>query len=90
MGSLSDVSKVADLKVTFMDVGQFSEGAGHFTLGDSPALIRLMDSVGQIEGAFEADRARRVGLVSGVVMTVQNATQIVLTPVAGIAAEVNQ
>jgi len=90
LGSLSDVSKVADLKVTFMDVGQFSEGAGHFTLGDSPALIRLLDGVGQIEGAFEADRAKRVGLVSGVVMTVQNATQIVLTPVADIAAEVNQ
>ena len=90
LGSLSDVSKVADLKVTFMDVSEFSQGAGHFTLGDSPALIRLIDSVGQIEGAFEADRARRIGLVSGVVMTVQNATQIVLTPVAEIAAEVNQ
>ena len=90
LGSLSDVSKVADLKVTFMDVSKFSEGSGHFTLGDSPALIKLIDSVGQIEGAFEADRARRVGLVSGVVMTVQNATQIVLTPVAEIAAGVNQ
>lgn len=90
LGSLSDVSKVADLKVTFLDVGQFSEGAGHFTLGDSPALIRLLDSVGQIEGAFESDRAKRVGLVPGVVMTVQNATQIVLTPVADIAAQVNQ
>lgn len=90
LGSLSDVSKVADLKVTFMDVSEFSQGSGHFTLGDSPALIKLIDSVGQIEGAFEADRARRVGLVSGVVMTVQNATQIVLTPVAEIAAEVNQ
>lgn len=90
LGSLSDVSKVADLRVTFMDVSEFSTGAGHFTLGDSPALIRLIDSVGQIEGAFEADRARRIGLVSGVVMTVQNATQIVLNPVAEIAAGVNQ
>ena len=90
LGSLSDVSKVADLKVTFLDVSEFSEGAGHFTLGDSPALIKLIDSVGQIEGAFEDDRARRVGLVSGVVMSVQNATQIVLTPVAEIAAGVNQ
>lgn len=90
LGSLSDVSKVADLKVTFLDVSEFSQGAGHFTLGDSPALIKLIDSVGQIEGAFEDDRARRVGLVSGVVMSVQNATQIVLSPVAEIAAEVNQ
>ena len=90
LGSLSDVSKLADLEVTFLDVSEFSTGAGHFTLGDSPALIALIDSVGQIEGAFEDDRARRVGLVSGVVMTVQNATQIVLSPVAEIAAGVNQ
>ena len=90
LGSLKDVSKVADLNVTFLDVGEFAKGAGHFTLGDSPALIKLMDSIGQIEGAFEADRARRVGLISGVVLTVQNATQIVLAPVAEIASEVNQ
>ena len=90
LGSLKDVSRVANLNVTFLDVGQFSKGAGHFTLGDSPALIKLMDSIGQIEGAFEADRARRVGLISGVVLTVQNATQIVLAPVAEIASEVNQ
>ena len=90
LGSLSDITKVADLNVTFMDVSEFSSGAGHFTLGDSPALIKLLDGIGQIEGAFESDRAQRIGLLSGVVMTVQNATQIVLTPVAGIANEIAQ
>lgn len=86
LGSLSDVSRLADLDVTFMDVGEFSTGAGHFVLGDSAALIRLLDSIAEVEGAFEADRARRVGLVSGAVLTVQNATQIILSPVAQIAA----
>lgn len=90
LGSLSNVSRVADLKVTFLDVSEFSSGTGHFTLGDSPALIRLIDNIGQIEGAFEADRARRVGLLSGAVLTVQSATQIILRPVAQIASEVNQ
>lgn len=90
LGSLSDVSRLADLKVTFLDVGNFSSGAGHFTLGDSPALIRLIDNIGQIEGAFEDDRARRVGLLPGAVLTVQNATQIILRPVVQIADEVNQ
>ena len=85
LGSLSDVSRVADLKVTFLDIGKFTEGAGHFTLGDSPALILLLDRIGDIESAFEKDRVSRVGLVSGVVLTVQNATQIVLTPVASVA-----
>ena len=90
MGSLSDVTKVADLKVTFLDVGEFSSGAGHFTVGDSPALILLMDRIGEIEGAFERDRISRVGLLSGVVLTVQNATQIVLSPVAGVANELSR
>lgn len=90
LGSLSDVSKVADLKVTFFDVSEFSKGAGHFTLGDSPALIKLIDGINDIEAAFEDDRAKRVGLIPGVVLTVQNATQIVLTPVAEIASSVNQ
>lgn len=85
LGSLSDVSKVADLKVTFLDISKFTEGAGHFTLGDSPALILLLDRIGDIESAFERDRVSRVGLVSGVVLTVQNATQIVLTPIASVA-----
>ena len=87
LGSLSNVSKLADLEVTLLDVGQFSEGAGHFTLGDSPALILLLDRIGDLEGAFEKDRIARVGLVSGVVLTVQNATQVILRPVATVANE---
>jgi esterase/lipase superfamily enzyme len=90
LGSLKSLSEVADLKVTFFDVSEFSSGAGHFTVGDSPALIKLLESIGQIEGAFEADRAKRIGLVSGAVLTVQNATQIVLSPVAEIASEVTK
>lgn len=85
LGSLPDVSRVADLQVTFLDVGQFSTGAGHFTVGDSAALILLLERIGEVEGAFEKDRALRVGLVPGVVMTVQNATQIVLSPVAKVS-----
>ena len=90
LGSLSDVSKVADLNVTFLDVSNFAEGAGHFTMGDSPALLLLLSRLGEVEGAFERDRVSRVGLVSGVVLTVQNATQIVLSPVAGVASELTK
>lgn len=90
LGSLPDITKVADLDVTFLDVGEFTSGTGHFTVGDSAALIKLLDSIGQIEGAFEADRAKRVGLIPGAVLTVQNATKIVLMPVGQIAAGVVQ
>lgn len=90
LGSLSDVSRVADLKVTFMDVRAFVSGGGHFAVGDSPALILLLSRIADIEGAFEADRAARVGLLPGVVMTVQNATQIVLTPIATVGTELQR
>ncbi len=90
LGSLSDVSKVADLDVTFLDVSKFAEGAGHFTFAESPALVLLLSRIGEIEGAFERDRVNRLGLVSGVVLTVQNATQIVLNPVAGVANELTR
>jgi len=87
LGSLSDLSQVADLKVTFLDVSAFASGAAHFTMGDSPALILLMQRISEIEGAFEADRAARVGLLPGVVMTVQSATQVVLKPIATVGNE---
>lgn len=81
LGNLSDVSRVADLKVTFLDVAAYTEGAGHFALGDSPALLSLMNRISDVDAAFAADRRGRTGLLPGVVLTVQNATQIVLSPV---------
>ena len=85
LGSLTDVSRVADLKVTFLDVGQFVKGTGHFVVGDSAALITLLDRIADVQGAFEKDRRARLGLLPGVVLTVQNATQIVLSPLASVA-----
>ncbi|MDZ4312258.1 MAG: alpha/beta fold hydrolase [Cypionkella sp.] len=90
LGSLTDVSRVADLKVTFMDVGAFSKGSGHFVVGDSAALIAILDRLGDVSNAFEADRQARIGLLPGVVMTVQNATQIVLRPVATVASDLTR
>jgi esterase/lipase superfamily enzyme len=80
LGSLSDVSRVADLKVTFFDVRAFAKGAGHFVVGESPALISLLNRITDIQGAFEADSRARLGLLPGLVLTVQNATQIILRP----------
>lgn len=90
LGSLSDVSRLADLKVTFADVSSFSTGLGHFVVGDSAALIRLFDRIGDIQTAFEADRRSRLSLLSGVVLTVQSATQIILTPIGRVATQFTQ
>ena len=58
-------------------------GAGHFNVGTSPALIQLLGSIANLDAAFRADA--RVGLLPGVVLTVQNATSVILAPVEAVA-----
>ena len=84
LGNLADVSEVADLKVTVLDVGAFSTGTGHFNVGDSSALIKILARLGEINDAFDTDPSGRAGLLPGAVLTVQNATQIILSPVVAI------
>lgn len=87
LGNLQDLSRLADLRVTYLDTGAFAEGAGHFTVATSPLLIRLLGRIGALNAALAAERAGRTGLLPGVVLTVQNVTSVVLSPVAGIAGE---
>jgi esterase/lipase superfamily enzyme len=89
LGNLTDLSRVADLNVTYLDTGAFATGAGHFTLGNSPALIGLMDRLGELDRAFGSDQRGRVGLLPGVVLTVQSATKIILAPVGAISEELS-
>ena len=85
LGNLKDVGRIADLKVTYLDTAAFNEGAGHFNLGTSPALLQLLGGIANIDAAFRAEASGRVGLLPGVVLTVQNATAIILSPVEGLA-----
>ena len=81
LGNLGKTDELADLNVTLVDVTEFSTGGfNHFLTGDSPALIRLLSSVRDLETAFRQDRAGRAGLLPGTVLTVQNATQVILQP----------
>ena len=88
LGSITSVDQVANLKVTYLDVEAFSVGTGHFDLGDNPALIQIVSRIVDVEQALGAE-AQRVGLLDGAVMTVRNATQIVLSPVQSIAEELS-
>ena len=85
LGSMDTLSRVADLKVTVLDDAAFNQGSGHFNLADSPAMISLLGRLGDISADFNADKARRVGLLSGVVLTLQNATMVVMSPVVNLA-----
>ncbi len=86
LGNLTDLSKIADLEVTYLDTAAFDEGSGHFNLGTSPALIQLLGGIANLDAAFQAEAAGRVGLLPGVVLTVQNATKVILSPVEAVAS----
>ncbi|MFZ1480191.1 MAG: alpha/beta fold hydrolase [Paracoccaceae bacterium] len=86
LGNLKDLTPIASLEVTYLDTAAFDVGAGHFNLGTSPALIQLLGGIANLDAAFQAEAARRVGLLPGVVLTVQNATAVILAPVEAVAA----
>jgi len=85
VGNLASAADLSDLKVTIVDTTAFSTGLGHFNMGDSPALLALLSQISSVDAALESDPSKRLGLLGGAVLTVQNATQIILSPVAAIA-----
>lgn len=87
LGSLESINDVADLEVTYVDVAAFSTGDGHFVTGTSPALIRILGRISEVDQAFGADAAGRAGLLPGVILTVRSATRVILAPVAEITGD---
>lgn len=85
LGNLSSIDRVADLPVTYLDTAAYSIGTGHLNAGENPALYQLFNGISGIDAAFRNDARGRVGLLPGLVLTVQRATEIVLTPLAAAA-----
>ncbi len=85
LGNLSDISRVADLEVTYLDVSAFASGGGHFTVGDNPALLRLLGGLDNLDAALARDQRNRRGLLPSVVLSVRNATEVILSPVTVIS-----
>jgi esterase/lipase superfamily enzyme len=88
LGNLRDLTALAGLDVTVLETGAFDAGSRHFTAATSPALIRLLSSIGAIEAAFRTDATTRVGLLPGAVLTLQGATRIVLDPFATLGEQI--
>lgn len=84
LGNLRDVGALAGLEVTLLEVGAYSTGDGHFTAATSPALISVLNGIARIDDALGSDASARVGLLPGAVLTVQGATQVILSPVAAL------
>ncbi len=85
LGNLASAKDLADLNVTVLDTTAYTEGSGHFNIGDSPVLLSLMSQIGSINQALARESRGRTGLLPGVVLTFQNATEIILSPVAAIS-----
>jgi len=86
LGNLTDLTAISDLEVTYLDTAAFDEGAGHLNVGTSPALIQLMGGIANLDAAFRAEARARVGVLPGVVLTVRNATSVILSPVEAVAS----
>ena len=80
LGNVTDPSELADLEITLLDVSAF--GAGHFTFGESPALIPILRRIARFDTSFRDEGRRPTGLVPGTVLTIRNVTEIVLSPLA--------
>lgn len=85
LGTIADVAEIAELKVTLLDTTAFSSGVGHFNAGNSPGLLAILGRLSDVDAAFARDRSGRAGLLPGAVLTVQSATQIVLSPVTALS-----
>lgn len=84
LGNLRERARLAGLDVTLMDVSNFSSGLGHFDIGTSPSLIRILQQIPRVESAFSGDVAGSELLRFGAIVTVQNVTNIILLPVAAL------
>lgn len=84
LGNLQDVGQLSDLQVTLLNVSAFSSGVGHFVPANSPALVRILHRANELGRTYSGDPAARTGLLPGVVLTVRNATQVILLPGAAV------
>ena len=79
LGSVDDAAALAELDVTLLDVTALSRGGEHFAGASSPALIRILSQAAAVDVSFDADASVRAGLLPGTALTIQNATQVVLS-----------
>lgn len=84
LGRGAEVAEFSDIPIIFLDVTAFSEDAsgdfGHLTLGSSPALIELVPQLRDIAEALDYNPAAAPGLLPGTVLSVREASEVVLSP----------
>lgn len=80
LGKLEDISEIAEYDITYVDVTAYSEGgANHFATAKSPALLKVLSQVQDLDSSLSADGGQ-TGLLPGTVLTVRNTTALILSP----------
>ncbi|WP_162300888.1 alpha/beta hydrolase [Alkalilacustris brevis] len=79
LGNIGSVAEIADLEVLVLETGEFSVGLGHMDPGSSPAMLELLRNAAAVSTVFEDDGGR-LGFLPGTVLTIRNATEIILAP----------
>jgi esterase/lipase superfamily enzyme len=84
LGSLSDLRGVADLDVTVIDLSGVDsvDPLGHQTVAESPVMISLIRGLGAYGPEILADEDRDFGIVETTVRAVEEATSVVIQPLA--------
>ncbi len=85
VGNLSIADDLADYEITIIDVSAFSGGVrdtfNHFSGASSPAVVQILNDAAGVNTSFEQGEAQGPGLLPGTILTIQNATQIMLSPI---------
>lgn len=91
LGTIEDLAPLADLDVTVLETGALSAGGlGHFSAAYSPALLQILRRITDVDSGFVSDQRAGIDPVQGTVLSVQNATRIILSPVTAFADEIGR
>lgn len=81
LGNISSIEEIAGLDVTVIDISAYRDTRNlHMAAVSSPTLIALISDTRMVQTAFDDHPSARVGFLPGTILTMQNATEIILDP----------
>jgi len=88
LGNISSLDEVAGLDVTVIDVSGAADAASrHLAAATSPTLIAFLRQTEAVRRGIQSDASGQVGLLPGAVLVAQEATTVMLAPVAALGEE---
>lgn len=83
VGNMSDAEPMADFEVTLIDTSAFGGGLhdplNHFAGVTSPAVVQILREATEVNDAFEGSLAQPSSDMPGTILTIENATLILLS-----------